>query len=476
MALIAAGAAIRGIACVALWPVAMTLSDSGNYAVHAAGGLFTDPQHPAGYSALLALLGHLTRNVAITIVVQHGLGIAAAVVLFTAVRRLVGCPWPALIPAAVVLLDTDEIFLEHNIMAEGPFLFILACALYAGVRSIGARGRSSHVWAAVAGATIALATVVRTAGLFEVPILAVAMAAARPVARGRWRAAATFLGAAVALLAGYACANLAAVGRFEIAPAPGWHLYARVGRFADCRRFTPPPGTAGLCEHLPPTSRGWGPDYYLYAPQSPARRLFGHIGNHDSEVGAFALQAILHQPGDYAEAVWVDVSRYFVPSLRPHGWYVGWDLDPQFQWSRQGGRAFNEDMQAQMTRFFDPFVQRRNRPSIALLTAYGDVFGFGGVLLTVCTVLMIPGLFVGSRRSRAGVLLFGVGGLAQLLVPTLAELYMGRYLVPLAGLVAGGAAISVHSLLLVHAGRMSGVRRRVALASQVRQNTARGAE
>ena len=453
LALIVAGALVRYLACLALWPVATTLSDSGGYAVHAAGNPLSDPQHPAGYPALLALLGELTRSIAVTVLLQHALGIAAAVILFAVVRRVVGSPWPALVPAAVVLLDTDEIFLEQNVMSEAPFLFVLACGLYAAVRCADARGRAKHLWAALAGGIIAAAAVIRSAGLVDVPILALAIALISfPAEKGRrWRATATFLGVSVILLTGYAWANLQANGRFEVAPAMGWHLYSRVARFADCHTFSPPVGTTRLCERLPPPDRGWGPDFYLYSPQSPARRLFGRIGSHDSEVGAFALQVILHQPAGFVHTVWVDVRRYFVPSLRPHGWYVGWDLDPQLEWSRQAGPAFTQNVRAQLQSFFDPFTSHRRSSLIGLLGAYERVFGFGAVLLTLCTLLILPGVFIGSRRSRAGVLLLGIGGLAQLIVPTVSVFYTGRYLVPVAGLVAGAAAISARSLALAAA-------------------------
>jgi hypothetical protein len=459
--------AVRGVACLALWPAATTLSDAGGYAVHAAGNPLTDPQHPAGYAALLALLGLVSRDIAVTVLLQHALGIAAAVLLFATVRRLTGSPWPALIPAAVVLLDTDEIFLEHNVMSEGPFLFVLAGGLYAAVRSADTHGQASYRWAALAGITIAAAAMVRSAGLVALPIVALAMALNRPPGHGRWHAPASFLAVACALLAGCGALNLAASGRFELTPATGWHLYARVGRFADCRRFTPPPGTRGLCESVPPAARGWGPDFYLYTPGSPGRRLFGHIGSHDGALAAFAFQAILHQPADFVGAVWIDVRRYFVPSLRPHGWYIGWDLDPQLQWNRSPGHAFTRDVHTQLVRFFDPFVPRRNGQLLAVLSDYGRVFGFGAVLLTLCTLLTLAGLFVGPRPCRAGVLLLGGGGLVQLLVPTVSVLYMGRYLVPVAGLIAGSAAISVHGILRAHAQSTQGP---VALPIRLREN------
>ncbi|MDQ6817711.1 MAG: hypothetical protein M3018_09975, partial [Actinomycetota bacterium] len=145
---------------------------------------------------------------------------------------------------------------------------------------------------------------------------------------------------------------------------------------------------------------------------------------------------------DFAHTVWVDIRRYFVPASHPHGWYKGWDIDPQLDWSWQGRPQFTRDTIAGMTRFFSPFVPHPNPALVDFMHAYGQVFGFGGTLLAVCTSLSLLGLLAARGRHRVGVLLFGIGGLAALIGPTVGVLYMGRYVVPLAGLIAAGAAIS----------------------------------
>ena len=105
--------------------------------------------------------------------------------------------------------------------------------------------------------------------------------------------------------------------------------------------------------------------------------------------------------------------------------------------------------------FFNPFhVTRRTEP-LELLHDYQRVFRFGATVLTLATLLTLLGLLVGPARSRAGVLLFGVGGLAMLLGPTLSVYAIGRYSVPLAPLFAAGAAITVWTL-----SRMESQRRR----------------
>ena len=48
-------------------------------------------------------------------------------------------------------------------------------------------------------------------------------------------------------------------------------------------------------------------------------------------------------------------------------------------------------------------------------------------------MLMLVGFAVGTRRSRIGLLLFGIGGLALIVPPALTANYVGRYMVPMAG-------------------------------------------
>ena len=300
-------------------------------------------------------------------------------------------------------------------------------------------------WAVVAGLALAAAAVVRAPGS-SAPRVAMAMLTTRRARGRRWAAPAAFVVVVLAGLATVAVVSRRATNRSELAPAMGWHLYARVGRFADCRRFRPPAGTRGLCEQVPPSQRGRGPDFYMYAPASPARRLFGRIGSHDAAVGAFALQVVWHEPGQMLAAVAVDDLRYFVPDARPHGWYTGWDLDPQLDWSRRAGSAYARDLRAQMLLFFAPFTTQRRTRLVESLSAYQSVFGFGGTALSIAVLLSVLGLVVGPRGHRAGVVMCSGAGLAMLLIPTFTVLYTGRYLVPVAGPISAGAAIACSGL------------------------------
>jgi hypothetical protein len=61
-------------------------------------------------------------------------------------------------------------------------------------------------------------------------------------------------GAAPGLLGSYFVAEQHAVGKTGLSRNGIWNVYGRVAPFADCRKFTPPPGTEALCETTPTRS------------------------------------------------------------------------------------------------------------------------------------------------------------------------------------------------------------------------------
>ena len=103
-----------------------------------------------------------------------------------------------------------------------------------------------------------------------------------------------------------------------------WNLYGRVAPWADCTKFTPPPGTRALCEATPPSQRG----YPLPGRSDLARANTTSTAPNPRPTGCSApptsspryphamglLQkwseaAILGQPLDYLHAVWLDTIR-----------------------------------------------------------------------------------------------------------------------------------------------------------------------
>jgi hypothetical protein len=451
------GIAVRIVASISWWPAVTILNDSAPYSYFAAHNPLADVNHPAGYMFVLEFFGLFSRELAFTIIAQHLLGILSALLIFAAIKRLVGSPWPGLAAATGILLNSDQIFLEHNIMSEGPFAFFLVATLYTAVRAI-EKPDPWYLWPLATGVLGAFETTVRSAGLFLIAVLALAVlvGSQRPWLP-RWRAFAGVLGAAFVLLFGYAVSNDVSNGRFEIGPATGWHLYARIARFANCSDFTPPAGTRGLCQSIPSSQRP-GNDYYLHNPESPAFRLFGYTGNDDSKLKAFAVAAIVHQPLAYLRTILHDVEYYYVPSLYTPVAEGSEGLSPQLDWRTDPNNpphSFQLPIERRMWLFFAHFSIHESHGGLVFLNDYEKTFRFGGTLLSITTLLTLIGLLVGPRRNRIAVFMFGVGGLSLLIPPMFAAYYEGRYTVPMTGPMIGAAAITVLSLVQMERARRS---------------------
>jgi Dolichyl-phosphate-mannose-protein mannosyltransferase len=442
LGLLFAGLLLRLVAILSWWPTTTTLDDG--YQLFATNP-FEDRQHPAGYGLILGALGTVTHEVAIPVLIQHMSGMASALLLFAATRRVTGSAWPALAPAAVVLLNPDQIFLEHAIMSESWAVLTTSIALYAAVRTLD-EPRPLWRWPMVCGVALAVAVTIRTAALLMIPVVLLAIAFSRAPPAGSRRAAplVAAVGAAV-ILGAFALANAGLGHGFGLGPSSGWYLYGRVAQFADCRHFTPPAGTRALCEYRRPDERP-GASYYLFDADAPAPRTIGAFGDRDDLVGEWAGRALRAQPDDFVSAAWEYLRGYWVPGLRPNRPDSGMELDPQLDFTSDNP-FFKPVIEQNLEAFYNDFTVDAYQPGRELLHGWQRVGRFGAVALCLTTLLTLIGLAVGTRRSRVGVLLFGVGGLALIVAPALTGNYVGRYVVPMAGPLVAAAAITVFQLL-----------------------------
>jgi hypothetical protein len=441
VALVATGVALRLLAAFAIWPVGLGIDDTAPYTTAAAHNLLSDVQAPGGYPALLAALGQITRQVAAVIIIQHLLGIIAALVFYAAVKRATGSGWLALVPAAGLLLDSDQIYLEHSVMAEGAFTIVLATVMYATVRVL--ERPESRAWAATAGALVGAGALMRSAAVALGAVIIVAILISGGPRRRRIVAAAVTAAATAVVLVAYALANLSYNHEFSIGPDPGWHLYGMVAHYADCTTFHPPAGTDALCQSIPPSARP-GLNFYLYDPRSPARRTFGYF-KHDATVGAFARSVVLHEPGQYLRNVALNLAAYFVPSLYPASYgdpLGGQGLSPPLDWTRDNPQA--QRLAQVMAGFYTPFQERTRTSLRRLLGAWERVFRFGATLLVLASLLTLAGLLVPGRRTL--LVLFGGGGLCFLIAPSVIGEYSGRYTVPMVAPMLASAAIAAEVL------------------------------
>lgn len=439
------GIELRAAFYFAYEPATMTAYDTPVYVGMAGDELFSDPARTAGYSILLRGLHLISADIDFTIVAQHLLGIATALLIYGSFRRLEAPVWVAVAGAAGVLLSLDQIFLEHSLLSEAPFTLFLAAFLYAGVRSLSDprplwRGVSTRIgWIVLAGVAIGLSAWIRPVLVPGLPIIALffALAYGGPWT-GRIARGAAFAGAAGLMLLSYAALNSAHTGFFGLTPSSGWAFYARTAEFADCTKFDPPAGTEALCEETPPAERP-GPDFYAWEPGSPARQEFGGQPAGNEELTAFARAAILAQPLDYVSDAGKDALRYWEPNLnnRDYGG-VGFEV---VDIERRAPGA-EEEINAAINAYYDD-EQLEIHGFAEQLADLQGVLRLNPWLMYVLTALSITALVLARGRQRRGlVLLLGVS-LLLLVIPPATAIWSARYAVPVTGPLVGAAAVGL---------------------------------
>jgi len=420
----------------------MRLSISG------VSGLFGDNTMPAGYPAFLAIMRHIDSWLPLTILTQHLLGLVGAVLLYAAVRS-VGTPrWAALLPVAVVALNGDELFVEHGVLTEALWMPLLALAMYLLARSI--RDERPRRWLVAGGIAVACTALVRSVSDVLPVVAAIWAAIALPgLGSQRLKNAGAVLLPAIAVLGIYFVVSKPIAGGYSgLTEDSGFSLYARVAQFADCDKFTPPPGTRGLCVTTPPSERA-GPFYWAWDPRSPLRTKFHFNNIFDSkkqeELGSFARQAIIHQPVEYALTVARDFSLFFIPGAgtpRPDS--------GQYEKDMSFGAVDAATDSALADKYEEAYTGVGSgvpaRAARDVFGGYQALFRIDGRLLFLLIALGLSGCFLGPTARRSGAALFLACGLVLLVLPPLVSSYDVRYALPPINLFAAAAALGVAAL------------------------------
>ena len=300
-------------------------NDSFSYVANAVS-LSLDPTRPSGYSVYLRLLEPF-HSYALVTISQHVMGLLIAVMIYALARHRFAAPaWVAVLFSLPVLFDGFEVQLEHLIMADTLFLFLVMAAVTLLMWS----ARPSWRVCLFAGLLLGLSAVVRATGL---PLLAVFAVYLLISQWRRWR----HLAAGVA-----ACALAFAVpvtayegwydlqhGEFALTDSTGVFLYSRVMTFADCSQFRPPADLLELCTTVPPGRRPVA-QAYIWTDASPLTRFpapkFTPVPDKLAE--QFAIRAIEAQPLAYARVVFDDTwhafawTRTAVPNAATYSEYL----------------------------------------------------------------------------------------------------------------------------------------------------------
>ena len=425
LVLLGAGVLVRVILMIGYFPGIMFWFDSIRYARIEPSQLFGDFWMPAGYPMLLALLRAVSRQLWFTIAVQHLMGLGTGILLFLSLRRLGAPNWTASIAAAVVFLSGDHLYFEHLIMADTCLIFLTAAGLTAAVYGLTSRGNLR--WLSAASALLALAALARSVGIVLLPILIICTAAwVRGSGRNRGRALAGAALPGIAVFALYWMAFKLSDGKYlGLFDMRGWNLYGRVAPFADCQKFSAPPGTAILCEQRPAQQRP-GPFGYVWDLNSAARRNFELGPATGQKLGAFAWQAIIHQPADYIRAVLIDLARYIEPSIGGARAYGGQPREIlAFGWRDVSIEKFV--IGHMKKKYHGTKVHLRWQ---GLLDVYQRIFRLGGLVLAALIASTVIGMIRARGTFRLGIFIFGLSGLALYIIPAATVSYDYRYGIP----------------------------------------------
>ncbi|MFC5753367.1 hypothetical protein [Actinomadura rugatobispora] len=309
------------------------------------------PSKTLGYSYLLKLL-EPAHSLTLVAVLQHLMGLAVAVMVYALLRRA-GLPgWAATLCALPILYDAYQIELEHLLMSEALFTFLIAAALTlllwralpprraagedapptpdgeketakaeaaeAGARAKRGRGGRNPAWwmALAAGGLLGYAVLVRSAGAPLIPLVLLCLLMRR---RG-WRPALFFGTAAAAPLIAYAVMFHGTFGTYSLTTSDGLYLWGRTAPFADCAKMRPPSHMEALCLSPELRAKGYAPGHLIWRSEVPPRVLYENVTapEHNSTMRDFAIRAILAQPGDYLRTVGDGLGKAFSPSRFPH--------------------------------------------------------------------------------------------------------------------------------------------------------------
>jgi hypothetical protein len=475
-AITALGALLRLFFLYRYRPALLGFPDSVVYVIDAHQGLFADPLRVSGYALFLRLLHTISPHLVLVTITQHGLGMLSGLLLFDSVRR-VGAPLGlGLVPAAVVMLGGSEIMLEHALLTDSLFIFFVDLALWFVVRT----WKGSPWWALGAGLSLGCATIDRTVGLELLPVtlLCLLLAPATAIAarnqsgsmRGcrwgrsggdglrarhplaHWRLTALLVGVVGALLVifPFVYAHKHDTGSWGFASTSYFDLYGRVAPWADCSKFTPPPGTAKLCIHTPVSQRQ-GTEAWVFLGSSPAVAAYGSpewFGappqkRENAQLRSFAVAAIEGQPFTYLEYVGRDLLRVVDPTF------------PTSPYKAIGNAGYGQTPEGLLNYYFDT----SNFGNVdAIITSYyhspgllaGDVdilktwdraTRIEGPVMVLILILALLAPILASGLMRRFAVLCGLVSVVLIVGPILVVDYDWRFMIPVFGPLTAGAAI-----------------------------------
>jgi hypothetical protein len=392
--------------------------------------LSLDPTRVSGYSVYLKILQPFHSYALITIL-QHLMGLAVGVMVYALARHRYGASaWLATLAAVPVLYDGFEIQLEHLILSDVPFLFVL---MLATTLLLWDPAGPSTPRCVLIGALLGIGAALRSIGL---PLLAV-FAAYMIIRRLNWRKIAATVVMCLVPVFGYAAVFDLEHGQFAMSDATGVFLYSRVMTFAECSKMSVPADELWLCTTVPPDKRPIAQAYiWTSTANTPLDRMpptkFNPVVNQMAE--DFAIRAIEAQPLDYARAVFDDTwmafgwKRIVFPQAATYDEYLfGYHSLPIPTWDdaslgRYTSYAAAYSQGNPLTQVVSPFSE--------IIRGYQRWVWLPGSVYGLILLAGLGGIVLAWRRVGGDALLPWTVSVAMIVVPAATAEFDYRYVLP----------------------------------------------
>jgi hypothetical protein len=431
----ALAAALRVVVMLGYPPI-LWFNDSYTYLTDAVTRT-PDVVRSNGYPLLLFILLPF-RSLTLVAALQALFGLAMGAAIYAVLRRR-GLPWwGAALPALPVLFDVFELQLEHMVMSDVLFTFLITVALVALCWS----DQPSLVTCVIVGLVIGYAAIVRSVGEPLLIVVAVLLLF-RWV---NWKRAGAILVAGLLPIVAYMAWYHSFYGQYALDTSSGTFLYSRVSTFAECSEMTLPNDLRVLCDPKPPSQRS-GSQQYMWDTSTPLYKLTK--GNNFTEqansiAGKFAKAAIESQPWAYTQTVWDDTMHTFTwdrsqsdltgsgPSYRFRA-----QVDAMPWWA-----TYYPEDKASLLKYGGPSMAQPKvvKPWSSIIEGYQNVVYLRGSMLAAILALGLAGVAVRWRRWGGVTLMPWAVAMVLVVLPPLTAGFSYRYVtatIPVACLAAG---------------------------------------
>jgi hypothetical protein len=470
-----AGAVIRIYFVVVYHPALIGVSDTANYLIAAHTGLFWDPDRVAGYVLFLRLLHFIWPRLILVSITQHILGLVGAALLFDTVRRARVPRGLGLVPAAFVSLSGYELILEHAVLTDATFIFLVYLSLWCIVRT----WTDGRWWALAAGVSLGLATDDRTVGLLLLPVALVCLCIAPPAEINRlldsrppsgrgsdssirqlilshrvawWRTSslvAGLLGSMLVILP-FLIAHDQKTGVFNFTTSGDIALYGRVAPWADCSKFTPPRGTSELCPKEPVYQRPGG-NYWMYIAPPPINKITGfaeQTAANSAKMESFAKAAIEGEPLTYLKYVARDFVRVIDPSFSESPNPAVGNSGSGFDEAGSAAAMFDLATSTPKQAIVDSYYQssKLHPGGVSLFSDWGTDTQLEGPVMAVLLLLAFASPLLAKGLPRRFAWLMVITTVVLIAGPIIVSDYDYRYSAPAFGPLTAAAAIGAYEL------------------------------